>query len=456
MRQRIEFGADGIRGKAGQWPIIPSVAFALGQAASEFAKRRWGEETSIVIGWDTRPSGIPLYYGLATGISTFGVNVIDLGIMTTPGVAFITRRLDASLGIVVSASHNDNTYNGFKVIAHNGLRLQREEEIEVEALVSKFIRAPRSSEFSFGQLSEGEHLIQLYIDDHIRRCPVQSLHGLNLVIDCANGAASYVAPEAFIRLGANVHIVHTELERKNINYRSGSEHARVCPNELYKVVKDTGADYAFAFDGDGDRLTIVDENGFVYHGNDLLYMLACYFREQGKLKNDAIVTTHAANHGLESSLKKRGIQTIYTTNGDKYIEAALWGGDYRLGGEPGGDIVINDGHHTAADAVYTALMVSGILAAPPTQKMQDWVTSFCKLPQISTSVIRENPLSNDQQQALEQLRTSLCQALGQSSQVICRRSTTEPDVYRIVIEGNMTNDATQIDYAVKELLQFLA
>ena len=357
---RVEFGADGIRGVAGEWPLLPHVAVRIGEALGQFVRGR-SEHPFIVIGRDTRPSGADLLPCLAAGLTGQGVDVINPGVMATPGVGFLARRLRADLGVIVSGSDDPPEYNGIKLVGPNGLRLQREEEIEIESLISELVHRTVGYATTPGQQTDGQHLIELYIQDHVKRCPAESLEGLKVVLDCANGATSRVAPEAFRRLGAEVVVINDAVEGKSINYRCGSEYTREHPQDLVEVVRRHDAAYGFALDGDGDRLVVVDPDSRVFDGNHLLFVLGMYFRSQRLLRGDAVVTTRLANRGFEEALSRAGIRTVYTGNGDKNLEAAMWGGDYLLGGEPGGNIIINDGHHTAADAVYTALVLGGVL-----------------------------------------------------------------------------------------------
>jgi phosphoglucosamine mutase len=237
-------------------------------------------------------------------------------------------------------------------------------------LINEFaVRAVEYAATIPGQQTDGQHLIELYIYDHVRRCPAQSLEGLKVVLDCANGAASRVAPEAFKRLGAEVVVINDAIDGRSIGHQCGSEYTRESPQDLVKVVRHHRAEYGFAFDGDGDRLVVVDSEERLFDGNDLLFVLAMYFRSQGLLRGDAVVTNDVANRGLEEALSRAGARVIYTSKGNKNLEAAMWGGDYLLGGEPGGNIVINDGHHTAADAVYTALVLGGVLVRKARKEM---------------------------------------------------------------------------------------
>ncbi|MCG2768955.1 MAG: phosphoglucosamine mutase [Chloroflexota bacterium] len=451
---RVEFGADGIRGIAGEWPFVPAIAVRIGQALGQFVRDKV-EHPVVVIGRDTRPSGAELLSCLVAGLTGQGADVIDLGVMTTPGVAFLVRRLQADLGVIVSASHSPLECNGIKVLRQNGLRLQREEEIEIESLINDF--AARAVEYAspLGQQSDGRNLIELYIQDHVKRCPAESLEGIRVVLDCADGAASRVAPEAFRRLGAEITVVNDAIDRKSINHRCGSEYAREHPQDLVRVMKQHEAEYGFAFDGDGDRLVVVDEEGRVFDGHDILFILAMYFHSKGLLRSDAVVTIHQANRGLEEALHRAFIRTIYTSNGDRNLEAEMWGGGYLLGGEPGGNIIINDGHHTAADAVYAALVLSGVLVCNRGVALGEMASPLRKRPQVTISLDLPIMLTLNQKSTLqEQIRPKEVD-LGEDGRILVWDSSTEPGVFRVMVEGSPGTIPEEVSQTADSVCQLI-
>lgn len=452
MSRAVEFGADGIRGVAGEWPLVPQAAVGIGRALGRFLRDRASHPVAV-IGRDTRPSGEFLSRGLREGLLSCGIDVIDLGVMTTPGVAYLTRRLDAALGVIVSASHNPAQYNGIKLVGPHGLRLQREDEIEVESYCSDLLVASELPEAGNGEKSDASHLKELYLEDHVLHYPVDSLTGLRLVIDCANGASSVVASEAFSRLGAEVIVINDETSGSNINLACGSEHVRSFPRDLAAIVQQHGATYGFAFDGDGDRLVVVDSDGHVFDGDDLLYLFATHMQSQNLLRGNMVVTTRSGNSGLEICLESLGIQTIFTGKGDKSLEAAMWNGDYLLGGEQTGNIILNDGAHTAADAIYVSLVLAGILARHRDARMIDLVGSFQKLPQVvaSVHVIRKPALDHILPLQLEKKR--LLETLGPRCRAETWYSTTEPDLFRVMVEGTSQNTSGEVEKAAKDLCQ---
>ncbi|MGC8782681.1 MAG: phosphoglucosamine mutase, partial [Anaerolineae bacterium] len=376
----VRFSADGIRGIAGYWPFDEQgpaiIGRALGQYVGEFSPH-----PNAVLGRDTRASGRRIANGLMAGLQATGVHVTDLGVITTPGVAYLARRQQADLGISVSASHNPPQYNGIKLVDRYGLRLQREDEMEIEALIERAARTEAYSLRMSGQRTDGSHLWELYIQEHAPYDRAASLAGFRVVLDCAHGATSTIAPEVFRRLGAEVVAVNAGPNGDNINLRAGSEHVRRHPEDLIRSVQAHAAAYGFAFDGDGDRLIVVDARGYLYTGDDLLFALATHLHARRQLRHATVVTTQTMNRGLDAALGESGIRVIRAGKGDKAVEAAMWSGGYTLGGEQVGNIVINDGRHTAADAVYTAAMLADILHEQKVSLGQ-MVARYRKWPQV--------------------------------------------------------------------------
>ena len=428
-----EFGSDGIRGLAGEWPLTEEGMLHLARALAKFLHPR-SEHPVVILGRDTRRSGLTLSHVLQAGLLREDLDVINLGIMTTPGVAYLTRNQSASLGICVSASHNPPEYNGIKILGPHGLRLTREDEIEIEGLLARFTAEQTTDRPSFGQQIDGHHLVEVYVQDHVQQFPAQSLEGFGVVLDCAHGAAAQVAPQVFRRLGAQVSVVNHDISGECINHGAGSEYARQHPAFLAQLVKRCGAVCGFAFDGDGDRLVVVDAEGAVYDGDDILFALALAFDRRGLLRGRTIVTSHAANKGLDSALAGLGINLVRAGKGDKAIEAAMWRGDYFLGGEQIGNIIINDGHHTAADAVYTAMFLASFMNERDLG-LAEMVVPFVKRPQILTLVRYGAAPSLEQSLALQRQKVLSATALGEDARIMAWNSSTEPGVFRIMVEG---------------------
>jgi phosphoglucosamine mutase len=438
----VAFGADGIRYVAGKWPFNRPTAVKIGRALGRFLAAR-SDHPVAVIGRDTRPSGEWLANCLESGLDGEGVDVIHMDIMTTPGVAYVTRRLKADLGLSVSASHNPVEYNGIKLVGRNGLRLQREDELEIEKLIAESLARPNESHEDIGQRTIAQHFVELYIQEHVQRCPVESLEGLKIILDCANGAAASVAPAVFRRLGAEVTVINQARAGNLINQACGSEYVREHPQKLAWLVRKKGAVYGLAFDGDGDRLVIVDARGTLFDGNDLLFALAQHYHARSKLRGNAIVTTEMANGGLVETLQALGIKTIRAGKGDRSLEAAMWGGDYVLGGEPTGNIIINDGHHTAADAVFAALALMGMLRLQQCD-LSEMIAPLQKYPQVVLSVHLAHVVPLEEIYALREQRNHSLANLHEGCRIMIWYSSTEPGIFRVMVEGTRHNTLEQV------------
>jgi phosphoglucosamine mutase len=426
----------------------------IGQALGQYTLER-SRHPVVVVGRDTRPSGRELLPCLVAGLLSQGVDVINLEIITTPGVAFLARRQHADLGIVITASHNPLDYNGIKLVGPNGLRLQREEELEIEDLIEEFSARAHDHARVPGKQTDGRNLKDIYIADHVQRCPTHSLRRLRVILDCADGAVSPIAPEVFRRLDANYCVVNSALDTKNIMYHCGSEHVRQDPRDLLRIMEEMEADYGFAFDGDGDRLVVVDRDARVYDGNDLLYALARHVYAEPQWEGDAVVTIYHANRGLEEALAELSVRTEYTRNGDKFLEAAMWAGGYMLGGEPGGNIIINDGHHTAADAIYAAVLLGGILAQNPDTTLYEIALPFKRRPQVTTSLELEGNLTLSQRRDLEARIREWEHALGGEGRILFWPSSTQPGVFRLLVEGGRESRLQSVLAVHEKICQFV-
>ena len=442
----VRFGVDGIRGIVGEWPFTQRGTQAVGCALGQFLLRMSGGSTGaprVMIGRDTRPSGNLLVSSLKNGLLGQGVEVIDLGIMTTPGVAYLTRHARADLGVIVSASHNPLQYNGIKLVGPDGLRLRRGEEIE--GLINELVHNVTRCDPNDGRQTDGQDLVDRYIQDQVdlfRRYPFRSrsLQGLRLVLDCANGAASRVAPQVLNLLGAEV--IPINISGNGINDRCGSEHVRRYPQDLIEIVRRHGATYGFAFDGDGDRLVIVDQDGLLYNGDDFLFVLATYFHELQELRGETIVTTHMANTGLKKALGGLGIRTALTERGDSNLEAEIWSKNYLLGSEQVGNVIINDGHHAAADPLYAAAILSGITR--DRGALRDLVSPLRKHPQVLASVHVAGMPPLEKIKPLQEQKRHALLALGKSSRVLAWYSGTERNLFKAVVEGSPGNTLAEV------------
>lgn len=450
---RVEFGADGIRGVANQWPLVPPVLVRIGKALGQYLLRRTNRP-QVVIGRDTRASGEFILNCMVAGLTDAGVQTIDLGVITTPGVAFLVREQRVDMGVVVSASHNPYDHNGIKIIGPSGLRLGREEELEIEQLIRKYLENGFPPLTEVGQASNGHHLLELYVQDHVRflqsywndRSPLRSL---KLVLDCANGASQTVAPQAFRMLGATVCEVNCTQNGANINHSCGSEHLRRHPHPLLETLRAEDAQYGFAFDGDGDRLAVIDDGSHVYDGSSLLLILARFFQGRDELRHNTIVTTQLTNRAVLEALAGEGINTVLVARGDRNIEAAIWAGDYLLGGEEGGNIIINDGRHTAADAVFTALTLAGAIVKQ--RSLGAAMGGVTLYPQLRRSLVLGRQLALDERRHLQAAVAEIQARFA--GRVLWWQSTTEAGVLRALVEGASTDRQVDLESVFQALVQ---
>jgi phosphoglucosamine mutase len=442
----IEFSADGIRGIAGEWPLTPDGTYRIGYALGRFLKRRYPQvlQPLTVMGRDTRPSGRKIVEALKKGLLAHDVKIVDLGVMTTPGVAFICKDQKAQLGIIITASHNPAQYNGIKLVDEDGRRLSEVAEQEIMALVdSAHIEGYTFSASKTEHGSGASRLIECYIREQIRLCGIDSLMGLTIFVDCANGATARVAPKVFKRLKAQVISINDKLNNgKKINAGCGSEYARENPQSFVLSIQKHNADYGFAFDGDGDRLVIADADGNVYNGDDFLYILATYEQRCETKHKFSVVTTAMANTGLANSLNRHNIDVVFTDNGDKNLERKMQEIGDCIGAEQAGNVIVKDGKHAAADSLYAALMLLRATQYSD-RSMEQLVSDFQKHPQILATVRftgdEPNWKTNDMPvrlaAAFEKQRQSSLEMLGKGARIIAWRSTTEPEKFNVMIEG---------------------
>ncbi|HEY4691791.1 MAG TPA: phosphoglucosamine mutase [Anaerolineae bacterium] len=391
MAQTRLFGTDGIRAEVGAWPLVPDFVVRLGFAAGRMlmGEARGG---TLVVGRDTRQSGPMLQSALTAGLLASGVSVIDAGVITTPGVAYLARRLGAVAGAVISASHNPVHENGLKFFGGDGLKLPQDMEVAIE----RWLLESPEKEPQYGQCGrsiDGRGLHELYIENLLAEQRDLQLNHLAIAVDCANGAASWFAPECLARLGARVIAIHASPTGLNINDRSGSEYVRRHPNDLARVVRDYGAHFGMAFDGDADRVVFVDEHGGVVDGDHMLAILANYFEARQQLVARSLVTTHMRNEGLVRFARSNRFRVSETPVGDKYVVEVLVklrsespdSEAYALGGEQAGHVVLMDNEHTTGDGIRTALFMTRVFVESGASSLADLTRVIQKMPQVIAS-----------------------------------------------------------------------
>lgn len=351
------FGTDGVRGKANVPPMDSETVMRLGRAIAHVFRRRQGRHR-ILIGKDTRLSGYMLETALETGIASMGVDVLLLGPIPTPGVAFMTRSMRADAGVMISASHNPYEDNGLKFFGADGHKLDDETELEVERLLSPgSLDELRASPDTIGKAFRIDDAIGRYTV-YLKSCIERdtTLDGLKLVVDAANGAAYRVAPMVFRELGAEIITIGDAPDGKNINKDCGSLH----PERMCELVREHGADAGIAFDGDADRVIFCDERGEVLDGDSILALCAFDFQERGLLKGSAVAGTVMSNLGVEKALEAKGISLLRSAVGDRYVLADMLKHNLNIGGEQSGHLIFLD-YNTTGDGILTALMVLSVM-----------------------------------------------------------------------------------------------
>ena len=421
---RKYFGTDGIRGRVGHYPINPEFCLRLGWAVGTvFAKKG---PAHIIIGKDTRISGYMLESVLESGISAAGANVSLIGPMPTPAIAYLTRTLHADAGIVISASHNPYYDNGIKFFDGQGNKLADSVELEIEAQLEQNMACVESDRL--GRASRLNDAAGRYIEFCKATVPRGfSLRGMRLVLDCANGATYHVAPRVFEELGADVMVFGASPDGVNINADCGSTH----PQMLQEKVLEYRADLGIAFDGDGDRVLMVDSAGEVLDGDELLYIIANHRKQTGKLEG-GVVGTVMSNFGFEKALAANGIPFLRANVGDRYVTEMLLKNDWSLGGEASGHILCLDLTSTG-DAIVSALQV--LLAIEEQQKsVRELVDGMSKLPQVMINVEVSDPIGTSQSSVLLSAVEAKEKMLADRGRILVRPSGTEP-LLRVMVEG---------------------
>jgi phosphoglucosamine mutase len=425
---RRYFGTDGIRGLANTHPMTSEVALKVGMAAGKLFQTG-SHRHRVVIGKDTRLSGYMLEAALMSGFTSVGVDVFLLGPMPTPAVAMLTRSLRADIGVMISASHNKYEDNGIKLFDPDGYKLSDEMELEIERLIDSDTRQMLAPADRIGRAQRVESAQERYIEFAKRTLPKNlKLSGLRIVIDCANGAAYKVAPEALWELGAEVIKIGVEPNGRNINHKCGS----TAPELLVEKVKEYRADIGIALDGDADRVVIVDEKGQIVDGDQLMAVIAESWHRRGKLSAGGVVATVMSNLGLERYLKAQGLGLVRTPVGDRYVVEHMRKHGYNVGGEQSGHIVLSD-FTTTGDGLVSALQVLACVVATG-KPVSEVCARFTPLPQVLKNVRYANgkPLEDSRvRKAIEGAQIKL----GEKGRIVIRPSGTEP-VIRVMAEGD--------------------
>jgi phosphoglucosamine mutase len=425
---RKYFGTDGVRGKVGEVPITPELVMKLGYAAGKVlaGHHKSAEHPTVLIGKDTRVSGYMLESALQAGLSAAGVDIVLVGPMPTPAVAYLTRALRLSAGIVISASHNPYDDNGIKFFSSDGTKLPDETEREIERELETPLNCASSAKL--GKARRMEDAAGRYIEFCKSTFPTRlDLKGMRIVVDSAHGAAYHIAPCVFHELGAEVISVGARPDGFNINEGFGATH----PESLRAEVKAQNADVGIALDGDGDRVIMCDASGTVYDGDQLLYIIAKHRKQRGILRG-GVVGTQMSNLGLEHALHRLGVAFARAKVGDRYVLELLNERGWQLGGESSGHIVFLD-KHTTGDGIVSALLVLDALAEAETT-LDRAAADVAMYPQILINVAVKQRFDVDRHDAIQQIVADAERDLNDAGRVLLRPSGTEP-VIRVMVEG---------------------
>ena len=430
------FGTDGVRGLA-NGHLTAELALDLSVSAAHVLAERGtfeGHRPVAVVGRDTRISGQFLEAAVVAGLASAGVDVLLLGVLPTPGVAHLTGALRADLGVMLSASHNPMPDNGIKFLARGGLKLDDTIEIAIERQLREEWRRPTGGDV--GRVSTYDAAVDEYAA-HLAGTVSRPLDGLRVVLDCAEGAAAAVGPQALRAAGAEVIAIHAEPDGLNINDNCGSTHL----GDLQKAVVEHGADAGFAVDGDADRVLAVDAGGTVVDGDQLLAILALAMRESGHLVNDTVVATVMSNLGFVNAMRGAGVGVRQTKVGDRYVLEAMKAGGYTLGGEQSGHVIM--GHHaTTGDGVLAALHVLERMAATGSS-LAELAGVMSRLPQVLVNVPGVDKARADEDTVLAAAVAEAEAELGEEGRVLLRPSGTEPLV-RVMVEAPTAETASGV------------
>ncbi|MBX5435815.1 MAG: phosphoglucosamine mutase [Alicyclobacillaceae bacterium] len=419
------FGTDGVRGVA-NLELTPELAFRLGRAGAYVLTARH-RGSRIVIGKDTRISSDMLESAFISGVLSMGVDVLRLGVISTPGVAFITRHLHADAGVMISASHNPVEDNGIKFFGGDGFKLLDDTEDEIERLLNESADTlPRPTGANVGRLYE-EPAAALY-ERFLLSTVEHRFEGLHVVLDCANGAASHIAPAVFRQLGARVTVLNDQPDGVNINVGCGSTH----PHVAQRAVLAHEADIGLSFDGDADRLIAVDATGQVIDGDYIMAICARAMKDRGLLSNNTVVATVMSNLGFVKAMERMGIQVERTAVGDRYVMEAMRQGQHVLGGEQSGHIIFLN-HTTTGDGILTALQLVDVVVGSG-KSLAELASIMTRYPQLLENVrVRDKQAWRDNPRIQEALRVGE-QMLGDAGRILVRESGTEP-IVRVMVEG---------------------
>ncbi|MBN8211001.1 phosphoglucosamine mutase [Bacillus sp. NTK071] len=420
------FGTDGVRGIANT-ELTPELAFKLGRLGG-YVLTKETEKPKILIGRDTRISGYMLEGALVAGLLSIGAEVMRLGVISTPGVAYLTKALSAQAGVMISASHNPVGDNGIKFFGPDGFKLLDAQEEEIEALIdSDEDQVPRPTGSDLGIVSDYFEGCQKYLQ-YLKQTVDEDFTGLHIALDCAHGATSSLAAHLFADLEADISTIGTNPTGTNINDGVGSTH----PETLAEFVKEKNADVGFAFDGDGDRLIAVDENGEIVDGDEIMFICAKFMKDQKRLRHDTVVSTVMSNLGFHKGMEEAGVTSLQTKVGDRYVMEEMRKEGYNLGGEQSGHIIFLD-HITTGDGMLSALQLANIMKVT-NKSLSELAGEMKKYPQSLVNVKVTDKTKVDSNDKIQETIQKVESDMNGEGRILVRPSGTEPLV-RVMAEA---------------------
>jgi phosphoglucosamine mutase len=423
------FGTDGIRGIANQYPMTTEVASNVGRAIAYLSKKE-GHTPRILIGRDTRLSGDMFESAIISGICSMGVNAISVGVIPTPGIAFLTHDMRADAGIVISASHNPSQDNGIKIFNNEGFKLSDVKEHKIEELIfadNMCLLHPSPKEL--GKLSRMDDAAGRYVD-FLKSTFPQKLNpeGIKIILDCSNGATYRVAPAVFMELGCEVKTLFDQPDGKNINLKCGSQHTDALAEEVLRQRADAG----FAFDGDGDRVIAVDDKGNILTGDRMLAICSAILKKEGQLKNNLVIRTVMSNLGLTIAFQKLGIDSVFAPVGDRFVLEEMLARGAVIGGEDSGHLIFLK-HHTTGDGLITALQILAAIKKEG-QPLSQLARIMSVFPQMLINIdVKRKPEIEIVPEIMAAIKKAE-KALGDKGRVLVRYSGTQ-NMCRVMVEG---------------------
>ena len=423
---RKYFGTDGIRGIAGE-SLTADLSFKVGKALGKLLTEK-KDHPKVVIGRDTRISCDMIEHALTAGLTSTGVNVMTVGTIPTPAIAYLTKTIETDSGIMISASHNPYQDNGIKIFGPDGFKLTDEQELEIESLIDNSEQIKNASFEKIGKVYGGNELTQKYIQ-HIKQSITGDLSDIKIALDCANGATTGVAPFIFGDLEADIETIGCQPNGVNINDNVGSTKIET----ISEFVKENNVDVGFAFDGDGDRVLAVDAEGNVVDGDKIMFILAKHLKEHGELKDNMVVSTVMSNIGFYKAIEENGLQSVKTAVGDRYVVEEMRKNDYSLGGEQSGHIVLMN-YATTGDGILTAVKLSNIIKTSG-KSLKELASEVSIYPQklVNIKVVDKKTAMEDAEILAECEKVE--KELEGNGRILLRASGTE-NLIRVMVEAS--------------------